>query len=426
MNPVALLWLVVLLVANGFFVAAEFAFTAARREVLERMHSRSARAAVSAMTELSNTLAGAQVGITLATLLLGFVAEPAVAGLLELSIGWLPIPSGVLHTIALVISLLIVVFLHMVIGEMAPKNIAIATPERLALWLALPFQGFMTIFRPLVFSLNWLANLFLHLFGVEPRDALETVHTAEDLATVISAGRKEGVIEEFASKLLSGAILFSERDASEVMVPRPDIVAAPATSTPADVERMVIEQGFSRIPIYGRDIDDLIGFVHAKDLLAILDDQHDQPIDQSLIRPLLVVPETAKIRPLLNEMQRTGRHLALIIDEHGGTAGLLTLEDIAEELVGEIRDEYDEGEAAVHRIGTADWYYVPGSARPDQLRSAVGIDLPEGEYETLGGFVMDRLGRIPRRGDHIEHDRWVLRVRRMDGRRVAEVELMAR
>lgn len=233
MNPVALLWLVVLLVANGFFVAAEFAFTAARREVLERMHSRSARAAVSAMTELSNTLAGAQVGITLATLLLGFVAEPAVAGLLELSIGWLPIPSGVLHTIALVISLLIVVFLHMVIGEMAPKNIAIATPERLALWLALPFQGFMTIFRPLVFSLNWLANLFLHLFGVEPRDALETVHTAEDLATVISAGRKEGVIEEFASKLLSGAILFSERDASEVMVPRPDIVAAPATSTPA-------------------------------------------------------------------------------------------------------------------------------------------------------------------------------------------------
>lgn len=426
MKPIALLWIIVLLLANGFFVAAEFAFTASRREVLERTRGPSARAAVTAMKELSNTLAGAQVGITLATLLLGFVAEPAVAELLDLAIGWLPVPSGVLHTVALVLSLLIVVFLHMVIGEMAPKNVAIATPERLALGLALPFRAFMTVFRPLVFSLNWLANLFLHLLGVEPRDALETVHTAEDLATVISAGHQEGVIEEFASKLLSGAILFSEREASEVMVPRPDIVAVPAASTPADVERVVVEQGFSRIPLYHRDIDDLIGFIHAKDLLAIPDDRSHLPIDRSLIRPLLVVPETAKIRPLLNEMQRAGRHLALIIDEHGGTAGLLTLEDIAEELVGEIRDEYDEGEAVVHRIGTADWFYVPGSARPDQLRATVGIDLPEGEYETLGGFVMDRLGRIPRRGDHIEHDRWVLRVRRMDGRRVAEVELMAR
>jgi CBS domain containing-hemolysin-like protein len=426
MNPVALLWLVILLIANGFFVAAEFAFTASRREVLERMHSRSARTAVAAMRELSNTLAGAQVGITLATLLLGFVAEPAVANLLELLFGWLPIPSGVLHSVALVLSILIVVFLHMVIGEMAPKNIAIATPERLALWLAVPFRTFMMVFRPLILSLNWIANGLLRLVGVEPRDALETVSSAEDLATVIAAGRQEGVIEEFASKLLSGAILFSERDASEVMVPRPDIVALPDSSTPAELEKVVIEQGFSRIPLYQRDIDDLSGFVHAKDLLSVEDDRRDQPVDPALIRPLLVVPESAKIRPLLSEMQRSGRHLALIIDEHGGTAGLLTLEDIAEELVGEIRDEYDEGEASVQRIGTADWFYVPGSARPDQLRSQIGIDLPEGEYETLGGFVMDRLGRVPRRGDHVEHDRWVLRVRRMDGRRVAEVELIAR
>lgn len=426
MNVGALVWMVVLLCANGFFVAAEFAFTAARKEVIDETRTRSARAAIANMRELSRTLAGAQVGITLATLLLGFVAEPAVADLLILAVGWLPIPTGVLHTVALVIALLIVVFLHMVIGEMAPKNVAIATPERLALLLALPFRAFMTVFKPLVLALNWLANLFLHLFGVEPRDELETVHTAEDLATVIAAGRQEGVIEEFASRLLSGAILFSERDASEVMVPRPDIVALPSTSTPADFERVVVNEGLSRIPVFKEDIDDLVGFVHAKDLLNIPDDLYDKPLDASLVRPLLVVPETAKVRPLLNQMQRTGRHLALIIDEHGGTAGLLTLEDIAEELVGEIRDEYDEGEAGVHQIGTADWYYVPGSTRPDQLRTTVGIEIPEGEYETLGGFVMDRLGRIPRRGDRIEHDRWVLRVRRMEGRRVAEVEVMAR
>ena len=426
MNIGALLWMFVLLIANGFFVAAEFAFTASRKEVIEKMGTRSSKAALGAMRELSDTLAGAQVGITLATLLLGFVAEPSMARLLEFLFGWIPIPSNVLHSIALVLAILIVVYLHMVIGEMVPKNIAIATPERLALWLGIPWRAYMTAFRPLVFILNRFANLILRIFGVDPRDELETVHTAEDLATIIAAGRQEGVIEEFASKLLAGAILFSERAASEVMVPRPDIVALPKTANPQDLERVVTEEGFSRIPIYDQDIDDIVGFVHAKDLLSIGDDRYHEPFDPDLIRPLLVAPESASVRPLLAEMQQTGRHLALIIDEHGGAAGLLTLEDIVEELVGEIRDEYDEGEAAIKRIGEADWFYVPGSARPDQLRSQIGINLPDGEYETVGGFVMDQLGRIPRPGDRMEYEAWVLRVRRMEGRRVAEVEVLKR
>ena len=424
MNLSALFWMVILLVANGFFVAAEFAFTAARRAVVEELPGRSARAATRAMKHLSLTLAGAQIGITIATLLLGFVAEPSVASLLEVLLGWLPISDNLLHTIALVVALLIVVFLHMVIGEMAPKNIAIAAPERLALVLALPFQLFMTVFRPLVFVLNGIANLVLRLFGVEPRDELETTQTADDLAQVIAAGRQEGVIEEFAHRLLSGAIVFSERDASEVMVPRPDIVALPVTATPAEIERVVTEEGFSRIPVFGEDVDDIVGFVHAKDLLSIPDDAYNEPIPPEIIRPLLVVPESAPVRPLLADMQRNGRHLALIIDEHGGTAGLLTLEDIAEELVGEIRDEYDENESEVRQIGDARWYYVPGSARPDQLKTIVGIDLPEGEYETIGGFLMDRLGRVPRRGDRIQFGDWIIRVRRMDGRRIEEVELL--
>jgi CBS domain containing-hemolysin-like protein len=210
------------------------------------------------------------------------------------------------------------------------------------------------------------------------------------------------------------------------MVPRPDIVALPISATPADLERVVTDEGFSRIPIFQQDIDDIVGFVHAKDLLSVPDEKYQEPIDPTLIRPLMVAPESAPVRPLLAEMQQTGRHLALIIDEHGGAAGLLSLEDIVEELVGEIRDEYDEGEATIRQIGEADWFYVPGSARPDQLRSQVGIRLPEGEYETVGGFVMDRLGRIPRRGDRLEFEGWVLRVRRMEGRRVAEVELLKR
>ena len=426
MNLGALLWMAILLIANGFFVAAEFAFTASRKEVIEKIGTRPAKAALGAMRELSDTLAGAQVGITLATLLLGFVAEPSVARLLEVLFGWIPIPSNVLHSIALVIAILMVVFLHMVIGEMAPKNIAISRPEHLALWLAIPWRAYMTVFRPLVFVLNSFANIILRIFGVEPRDELETVHTAEDLASVIAAGRQEGVIEEFASKLLAGAILFSERAAAEVMVPRPDIVALPITATPSDFERIVTEEGLSRIPIFQEDIDDIVGFIHAKDLLAIPDDKYNEPLDPTLARPLLVAPESAPVRPLLAQMQQSGRHLALIIDEHGGAAGLLSLEDIVEELVGEIRDEYDEGEATIRRIGEADWFYVPGSTRPGELRNQVGIKLPEGEYETVGGFVMDRLGRIPRRGDRIEFDGWVVRVRRMEGRRVAEVEVLKR
>ena len=426
MNLGALVWAMILLIANGFFVAAEFAFTASRKEVIEKIGTRRAKAALAAMKELSDTLAGAQVGITLATLLLGFVAEPSVARLLETLLGWTPISADLLHSIALVIAILIVVFLHMVIGEMAPKNIAIASPERLALWLGVPWQAYMTVFRPLVFILNRIANLVLRIFGVDPRDELETVHTAEDLAAIIAAGRQEGIIEEFASKLLAGAILFSERAAAEVMVPRPDIVAQPITATPSDIERVVTAEGFSRIPIFKDDIDNIVGFVHAKDLLSIGEEKYGGPIDPEVIRPLLVAPESASVRPLLAEMQKTGRHLALIIDEHGGVAGLLTLEDIVEELVGEIRDEYDEGEVSIRRIGDANWFYAPGSARPDQLRSQAGIELPEGEYETVGGFVMDRLGRIPRRGDRVEHEGWVIRVRRMEGRRIAEVEVLKR
>jgi CBS domain containing-hemolysin-like protein len=289
--------------------------------------------------------------------------------------------------------------------------------------LGVPFRWFMTVFRPLISVLNWLANGILRLFGVEPRDRLETTHTAEDLATVIAAGRQEGVIEEFASRLLSGAIRFSERDASEVMVPRPDIIALSIDSTPLEFETLINDEGFSRIPVYEDDVDNLVGFVHAKDLLLVSDEAHDQPIDRSLIRPLLAVPETASIRPLLNEMQRSGRHLALIVDEHGGTAGLLTLEDIAEELVGDIRDEYDEGEVSPRQLQGRDRYQVPGSIRPDELRSLTGLRLPDGEYETLGGFVMDRLGRIARRGDKVDIENWILWVKKMDGRRITEIEL---
>ena len=422
MNFTGLMWMVVLLLANGFFVAAEFAYIAARRNVLEQRNTRPARAAVKLSEELSMSLAAAQLGITIASLLLGFVAEPAVATILERAIhAVVDISDELLHTISLVIALSIVVFLHMVIGEMAPKNIAISAPERSALAMAIPFRAFIFVFRPAIAAFNWTANALLRLVGVEPADRLEEAHSAQDLAIVIAAGQREGVIEAFAHRLLTGAILLAERDAYDVMVPRPDIDALPSTASAAAVEQVVRETGHSRIPIHTGDIDDVIGFVHAKDLLVIDDDRADDPIPASAIRPILVFPESANVRYVLTEMQRTRNHLGLVIDEHGGTAGLISLEDIAEELVGEIRDEHDPSALPSSRV-LGGKLLVLGGTRVDQLVD-LGIEVEPGDYETVGGFVMDQLGRIPRVGDLVEIEGSAMRVTRMDGRRVTEVEI---
>lgn len=417
----ALLLMVFLLLANGFFVAAEFAYITARRNVLEQTPSTSARVAASLNRNLTISLTAAQLGITMASLGLGAVAEPAVAHIFQELLGLTPLPSGVTHAIALVIALLIVVFLHMVIGEMAPKNIVIARPERSAILLARPFRAFVVVFRPLLALLNAMANGILRLFGVTPADTLAVGHTADDLAIIIATGQEEGVIESFTRRLLTGAIMFGDLDAGEVMVPRPDVVAVDIRSTVGEVEMLMRETGHSRIPVYRDDLDDVIGLVHVKDLMGVPDEEWDSPLDPGLLRPPLFVPEAAHIKSVLDEMRRTRNHFAVVVDEHGSTAGIITMEDIAEELVGDIRDEHDrrERQPTVTPDGRI---LTPALVRPDQL-AEFGVHLPEGEYETLGGLIMDRLGRMPAPGDVIEETGWRLEVTSTDGRRIREVEL---
>jgi CBS domain containing-hemolysin-like protein len=425
MSVMALLVAVILLALNGFFVAAEFAFTAANRATLAGRSSRSARAAVASIDELSFTLAGAQLGITVCSLLLGFVAEPAVASVLETVVGLVvDLPDQILHTISFAVSLSIVVFFHMVIGEMAPKNIAITDPERLSLVMALPFRVYANVFRPAIWVLNGLANVGLRLVGIDPRE-IGDVHTAEDLAGMITAGRREGVVEEFAHRLLTGAIDLGGLEATHVMVPRPDVTALPASTTLAEFEQAFSREGYSRIPVYGDDLDDIHGFVHAKDLLQLSADVLDQPLPPEMLRSLLVVPESARVDRLLEDMRRNRNHLALVIDEHGGTAGIVTMEDIVEEVVGEIRDEHDTETDGVRRVSANRWI-IDASMRPTEVRRAVDLDLPEGEYDTMSGFVMERIGRIPRVGDRIEEEDWTMRVRSMVGRRVGEVDVIAK
>ena len=253
------------------------------------------------------------------------------------------VPEGVLHTVSLIVALTIVVFLHMVIGEMVPKNIAIAAPERTLLALARPNRLYVTVFRPVMWLLNALANGTLRLFRVEPRDELAMAHTAEDIALMLAASREEGLIEDVAHDLLTGALDFSEKPISSVMVPRQDVVALRRDDPVAAAEEVVVRTGHSRIPVLGAGIDDVVGFVHAKDLLTLPPAAQTRPIPQSRIRGILKVPADRPLDEVLVAMRRVRSHVAVVVDDLGRTAGVVTLEDLLEALVGDIRDESDQG-----------------------------------------------------------------------------------
>lgn len=341
-------WIVtgVLLVLNGFFVAVEFALVGSRRSKLEAMAAdghRSANAALAATRDLTLQLAGAQLGITIASLLLGFVAEPAAVDLIERATGPLSMPAGLHHAIALVVGLGIVVFLHLVLGEMVPKGIALANPERTLLRVAAPNGVYLTLFGPIIRFLNWSAAGFSRfVLRIEPRNALPTAHTAEEVAVMLAESKQEGLIEEFAHDLLTGVLDFGGRDAAAVMVERDQIVTVSRDDTVEDVERIVVERGHSRLPVVGPGgIDDVIGFIHAKDLLTVPADARHRPILFRLIRRMLVVPRDRSLEDLLVSMRQSRVHFALVVEPNRATAGLVTLEDLLEELVGDILDESD-------------------------------------------------------------------------------------
>ncbi|HVL81201.1 MAG TPA: hemolysin family protein [Actinomycetota bacterium] len=338
---------IALLLANALFVAAEFATIAARRTRVEAMVEGGGsrpRAALAAMRELSLTLSASQLGITAASLGLGAVAEPAVAHAFEgLLAGWIEVPDRLLHTISLAVALTIVVFLHMVIGEMVPKNIAIAEPESTALWVALPMRAFTNVFRPAIAALTAIANSVLRLMGVEPRDELATARTAGEIASMLSESQREGLIGPTEHRILVQALDFRDREVGTLMVPRHRVVSIDTSTSVAGAERVVRETGHSRIPVLGDGPDDVRGFIHAKDLLRVDPSDRLKPLPSELIRRMPVVRETAKLNNVLVRMRHTRTHFALVVDAGRRPAGIVTLEDVLEELVGPIRDEHDIG-----------------------------------------------------------------------------------
>jgi CBS domain containing-hemolysin-like protein len=418
---------ILLLAANGFFVAVEIALLAARRgrieEAAEAGDARAARA-LKALTELSVTFSGAQLGITMCSLALGAIAEPALVALFADLLSDTALPPGVIPAIAVVAALSIVVFLHMVVGEMAPKNLALARAEQVALALARPFGLFVVILRPLIVTLNGVANLLVRLVRVEPVDEHKLVHTPDELALALAESRALGTIAPQDARVMGAALRLATIDAEAAMTPRVDLNTVADTATLPEVLALAEASGHTRIPVFHEDIDHIVGLVHVKDVLVRDDAELRTLTIDDLLRPIPAVPESRDLEQLLRDMLDDRSHALLVVDEFGGTAGLLTLEDVLEELVGEIDDEFDDerhGRRASERI-----WLVPGTLRRDEATRTTGIELEEGDAETVSGWIVEQLGKLPEPGDRVvTDDGWLLVVRTMEGRRAGDVEIRA-
>lgn len=346
MNTPALLFTVALLALNGWFVAVEFALIAARRTKLEQERQAGSRAAgvgITLIDELSIQLAGAQLGVTVASLLLGYVAEPAISHLIETLIeGVVNVPESVLRSVGFVVGLSIVVLAHMVLGEMVPKNLTLAAPERTLRLLAIPTRAFTTVVRPVIWLLNAMANAGQWLLRVERKDTLTDFHSAEEFATMLAASREEGLIEDEQLDLLTSALGFGSAPVTSVMVPRERVVHVERATPVAEIESVLVRSGHSRLPVVGAGLDEVLGFIHAKDLLTLGPNARSQPLPERLLRTEIVeIDEDTPVEEAMVEMRRRRRHLGIARDADGRTTGLVTLEDLVEQLVGDIRDESD-------------------------------------------------------------------------------------
>ena len=417
-NWAGLVAAVVLLALNGFFVAAEFALLAARRSRIEQLEAegdKRAGHALAGLRELTLMLAGAQLGITMCSLGLGAVAEPAVAGVIEGALGeWFTLSDTARHVIAFTIALSVVVFLHMVVGEMAPKSWAISHPETSSLRLARPFRLFVTVFRPLIRLLNWLANVVVRAVGVEPQDERAMAHSPSDLLLLIEESAGHGGLAAQEHELLARSLELSGLTAADAMTVRRDIVAVPGDATAAEVAAEAHRTGRTRVVVHAGDLDHVLGFIHVKDVLRLANGTWATTGAHSIARPIMVTPEHHRLEDLLLEMRTDRHHISLVVDEHGMVLGLVTLEDVIEELIGDFDDESDRRLEDCERLPDGS-YRVNGTLRVELFEEVTGVALPDGDWSTVAGYVIDALDEIPSPGDRVRTDVGEFEVIEMDG-----------
>jgi CBS domain containing-hemolysin-like protein len=414
-----------LVLLNGFFVASEFALIGARGTKLAEMASRGdrlAKIAQGAVKHLDRYLSATQLGITIASLALGWIGEPAIAVIIDglLARFGVHVPAGAVHTAAgITVAFLVITFLHVVYGELAPKSLALVMPERLSSWVILPLMLFTKVMTPFIALLNGAANASLRLFGIQPVSELKEVHSTEELRMLVLQSRAHGALGESDSRMLAGVLDFHEKRVQDVMRPRTEVSAIPVDATEEEVRELLRQERYSRYPVYENSLDEVIGVLLGKDIWL-----HDgqEPFElRGALREPLYVPASRSAERVLADFRKTRAHMAIVLDEFGGTAGIVTLEDLVEEVIGDIADEYDQVDReAVETDGILE---LAGNLSLVDVRSDHRLAIPEGSWHTLGGFVFAQLGRLPRVGDQVRFPGGELEVIAVEGRRVAAVRV---
>jgi CBS domain containing-hemolysin-like protein len=414
-----------LVLANGFFVAAEFALVAVRRSRIDQLvHEGDSRAksVQGALKHLDRYISGTQLGITLASLALGWIGEPTFAALIDSGLARLGIgaSSAVVHSAAAITTaFLVLTFLHVVIGELAPKSIALTKPEGVSKLVARPLIFFSTLMSPAIWVLNGAANALLRVFGIQPVSELHQMHSPAELRLILTQSG-DGGLHASDKAMLAGVLDFHEKKARDVMRPRTEIVALAIDAAADEVWEVLRSERYSRYPVYRESLDDVMGVFLAKDLWLHDDDKPFVLAEH--VRPTLYVPDNRPAERVLDDLRRTRFHMAVVLDEYGGTAGILTLEDLIEEVIGDINDEYDFAtRQAVEANGVLE---LAGSLSLVDVRSDYELEIPEGDWSTLGGFVFGALGRVPKMGDRVRFPGGQLEVVAMEGRRVAAVRVL--
>ncbi len=427
-------WLLValsalLVVACGGFVAAEFALVTVDRAAVNQeveAGDDKARGLLSALKSLSTQLSGAQLGITLTNLAIGFLAEPAVAHLMHAPLRGIGLSSGAVRAVSVTLALLMATATTMIYGELVPKNLAIARPLATARMLAGPQRAFTRMMSLPIRLLNGTANALVRRLGVEPQEELASARSPEELSSLVARSAEQGTLAGPTATLLQRTLSFGELTAADVLTPRVRLRTVRSSAPVAAVLDAARRTGHSRFPVIAEDADHIVGFVHIKQAVAVPDGQRGSRTVETVMATPEFVPETLHLDPLLAQLRRSPLQMVVVLDEFGGTAGIVTVEDLVEELVGEVSDEHDRYGPAFRRRRDGSWI-LSGLLRPDEITAETGLAIPEDRsYETLGGLILQRIGHVPETGDAVEVESGRLTVTHVEGRRVDRVRLEPR
>jgi putative hemolysin len=410
-----LLGVAVLILLNAFFVAAEYGLVTARRtRIIELQHqgNRRARDVLRITSDPGRFIAAMQLGVTLTSLGIGALGEATLSREFE---HWMA------TVLAVIIAYAILSFFHVVFGELVPKGAALGHAEGTALWVAIPVRAFIAVFRPTIWFLQRSTDLILNSFGLEPPGAEREVHSEAELRMLVSRSTQQGQIDESERELIDKVFVFGDKDVADVMVAKPDVAAVSVDMPPEEALAVVLESPYTRYPVFRESLDDIVGVLHVRDLFKAIHDRGLEGLDlESLLRQAYVIPETKDLASLLQEFRRTNSHFAVVIDEYGAMVGIATLEDLLEEIVGEIEDEFDVPEEPVEQIGE-DSYRVDGMFSIDEFNERFGTDLPDEDFHTVAGFVFGQLGRAPEPGDDVSYDGMRFDVLEVEGNRIERI-----